>query len=462
MTPSPVTLSQLTAAIGYAIHSNPSLIGVWVMAELSDVRVNSGHCYLELIEKDSSGRTVAKLRATIWQSVFMAINRKFYSATGSNITSGLKVLIRGNASHHAVFGLSFNIMDIDPSYTLGDMERLRREILERLSREGVIDHNKRLNMPMAPQYIAVISAEGAAGYGDFMSQLSGNNYGYSFKVKLFDAIMQGEKTSASIREALERIKQEKNLWDCVVIIRGGGATTDLNGFDEYQLARDVALFPLPVVVGIGHERDRTVLDEIAHTRVKTPTAAAAFFISRLSEAEGRAISAAMEVTRYVTQRISGEIRRIANLEAMIPALTERKLSLASSRLEYIKEKIPMIVNARLNRAELNLESQAKILKSLGGAVLIKNLGSLTQIEERLKRNCENIFQRENDKLENLKRLVEILDPSATLRRGYSVTRFKNKALLDPGKLEDGAEIVTQLANGKIISIVKNTEEFDNL
>ena len=432
------------------------------MAELSDVRVNSGHCYLELIEKDSSGRTVAKLRATIWQSVFMAINRKFYSATGSNITSGLKVLIRGNASHHAVFGLSFNIMDIDPSYTLGDMERLRREILERLSREGIIDHNKRLNMPMAPQYIAVISAEGAAGYGDFMSQLSGNNYGYSFKVKLFDAIMQGEKTSASIREALERIKQEKNLWDCVVIIRGGGATTDLNGFDEYQLARDVALFPLPIVVGIGHERDRTVLDEIAHTRVKTPTAAAAFFISQLSEAEGRAISAAMEVTRYVTQRISGEIRRIANLEAMIPALTERKLSLASSRLEYIKEKIPMIVNARLNRAELNLESQAKILKSLGGAVLIKNLGSLTQIEERLKRNCENIFQRERDKLENLKRLVEILDPSATLRRGYSVTRFKNKALLDPGKLEDGAEIVTQLANGKIISIVKNTEESDNL
>ncbi|MDE6793126.1 MAG: exodeoxyribonuclease VII large subunit, partial [Muribaculaceae bacterium] len=208
-----MTLSQYTAWIGEAMRRVPELWNAWVVAELSDVRINGGHCYMELIEKNAAGQTVAKMRATIWASVFYPLRRKFLNATGRDIATGMKVMLRGGVNHHSLYGLSFNVSDIDPSFTLGDMERLRREIIMRLTNEGIINRNKEVSLPIAPQRVAVISAEGAAGYGDFMNQLLGNADDLKFYPRLFPAIMQGDRTSSSIRAALERVEQTIDLWD---------------------------------------------------------------------------------------------------------------------------------------------------------------------------------------------------------------------------------------------------------
>ena len=265
------TLRQLTENITAVIQRAPSLQNVWVVAELSDLRVVGGQCYTELVEKDAAGNDVANIRATCWASVFFPVRGRFLQATGRELASGLKVMLRGSVAHHPKFGLTFNIFDIDPSYTLGDIERVRREILYKLHYEGILGFNKSLTLPTLVRRVAVISAAGAAGYGDFINQLDSNRYGFKFYPFLFGAVMQGAGTAPSVLAALERVEQTIDLWDCVVIVRGGGSTTDLTGFDNYELARRVATFPLPVIVGIGHERDRNVLDEIACVRCKTPT-----------------------------------------------------------------------------------------------------------------------------------------------------------------------------------------------
>ncbi len=452
--PQAMTLLQFTTAIGNAVRMSPSLQGAWVVAELSDVRVNGGHCYMELIEKSASGQTVAKLRATIWQSRFQYIRQKFYSATGRDVMTGMKVMLYGAATHHTLYGLSFTVNDIDPSYTLGDMERLRREILERLHREGILERNKTLKMPVAPQRIAVISAEGAAGYGDFINQLGGNADGFVFYPHLFHAVMQGERTAGSVMAALEFIEQTIDLWDCVAIVRGGGATTDLNGFDDYALARAVALFPLPGVVGIGHERDRTVLDEIAHTRMKTPTAVASFFIDTLRAASDRVAGMVDWIARYSIDRIQGEQRRISNCEAMLPALLEARLSSARALLEREMTRIPVLVQSRLSHESVRLDNLSRFVATLAETRSSQASRNLDALKEKISMAADAAVKKETVRLSNLSDMVGVLSPSNTLRRGYSITRVDGKAVSDASNLKPGQTIETQLDKGKIISVVK--------
>lgn len=450
----PVTLLDLTAAIGNALRINPNLQGIWVTAELSDVRGSGGHCYMELIEKNDSGQTVAKLRATIWANVFREIRSKFYTVTGKEIATGMKVMVKGSASHHPVYGLSFSINDIDPSYTLGDMERLRREILARLQREGIIDNNRRLEMPLAPQRIAVISAEGAAGYGDFMHQLTENVDGLVFYPYLIPAVMQGDKTSATVRGALEFIEQTIDLWDCVAIVRGGGATTDLNGFDDYELAKAVATFPLPIVVGIGHERDRTVLDEIANIRMKTPTAVASYFIDRLRESYSRIGTLVESVVRYGMDRLTGEGRRLSNCEAMLPALAESRLASARAFLDKEMTRIPVVVTSRLTQAKGVLDTTRRVLGVLAGKRLEQAAQKLDETKGMLSLSLESVLRKEILKVDNLAGMIDVLNPMNTLRRGYSVTRVGGKAVTDVSEIKPGQTITTKLYNGEIESTVK--------
>lgn len=255
----------------------------WVQAELSDVRSNySGHCYLEFVQKDSkSNALVAKARGIIWNNVYSRLKPFFERETGQLFVSGIKVLVKVTVDFHELYGYSLTVVDIDPTYTLGDMARRRKEIISRLESEGILTLNKELELPVLAQRIAVISSATAAGYGDFCNQLEHNPYGFVFYPHLFQAVMQGDKVELSIIAALEKIYQTQEKWDVVVIIRGGGATSDLSGFDTYNLAAHCAQFPLPVLTGIGHERDDTVLDVVSHTRVKTPTAAAEFLINHL-------------------------------------------------------------------------------------------------------------------------------------------------------------------------------------
>lgn len=446
-----MTLLQFTTAIGDAVRRNPMLQGAWVVAELSDVRVNGGHCYMELIEKNPAGQTVAKLRATVWASRFQYVRQKFYAATGRDIMTGLKVMLNGAATHHPVYGLSFSVNDIDPSYTLGDMERLRREILMRLGREGVLGINKTRKMPVAPQRIAVISAAGAAGYGDFMNHLSGNSDGFVFYPLLIPAVMQGDRTSGSVRDALEHVRQTIYMWDCVAIVRGGGATTDLNGFDDYDLARAVATFPLPVVVGIGHERDRTVLDEIAHTRLKTPTAAAAFFVDTLREAYSRAGNLVDVISRYASDRISGETRRLANCEALLPTLAEARLSSAKALLDREMSRIPMLVTSRIARAEAGLEMIRRMTVTLADKIISRTSQRLDDLTARISLSADMAFRRNKIRLDNISAMVDVLSPDNTLRRGYSITRVDGKAVTDSSAVAKGTRITTQLHHGIIES-----------
>lgn len=426
------SLSQFTTAIGNAVRMRPELQNAWVVAELSDVRVSGGHCFMELIEKNEAGQTVAKLRAGIWASRLGLIRRKFYSSTGSDIISGMKVMVFGAATFHNVFGLSFNIVDIDPSYTLGDMERQRREILMRLQKAGVIELNKSQVMPEAPRRIAVISAEGAAGFGDFMNHLFSNSEGFIFYPFLFSAVMQGEKTSASVRDALDRIEQTIDLWDCVAIVRGGGATTDLNGFDDYDLAYRIATFPLPVVVGIGHERDRTVLDEIAHTRMKTPTAVASFFIDSMRSAWMRASQLTDFVTRYATERLAGERRRLSNAESMIPVIVDSSIRRALAYLDNMGRIVATVASGRRPLEEQRLQS----------------------ISDRLRSASDNVVKRSADRLARFGDMIELLSPVNTLRRGYSITRVNGKAVTDSTTVASGTVIETELFKGTLKSTVE--------
>ena len=449
--PAGVPLSQFTATITNAVASARELINVWVIAELSDVRVASGHCYMELIEKNEAGTTVAKLRANIWRNSFMQLRQKFYNITQRDISNGIKVLIRGSVIHHSVYGLSFNIVDIDPSYTSGDLERLRREIILRLQKEGILMGNKSLQFPLAPQKIAVISAEGAAGYGDFINHLNSNSEGFVFYPCLFPCAMQGEKVSESIRGALRKIEATRTLWDCVVIVRGGGATTDLNGFDDYELAKAVATFPLPIVVGIGHERDRNVLDEIANISVKTPTAVAGFFIDRLRNAYDYVLTLTERLRNFSTELMRGEERRLSSVQVFIPQLALRKIEEAKSNINTLQDKIPLLLINRLNKENVKIESIQNYLSTLSKGKLEKENIKIDGIISLLKNFSAIRINQAQLKTKSFEELVNVLNPMNTLKRGYSITRVKGKSLKSIKEVTPDDEIITVLQDGQISS-----------
>lgn len=300
----------------------------WIQAELSDVRSNTtGHCYLEFVQKDPrSNNLVAKARGMIWNNIYRLLKPYFEETTGQLFTSGIKVLVKVTVQFHELYGYSLTVLDIDPAYTLGDMARRRREILLQLEEEGVLTLNKELEIPVLPQRIAVVSSATAAGYGDFCHQLQHNSGGFFFYTELFPALMQGNQVEESVLAALDRINARINEFDVVVIIRGGGATSDLSGFDTYLLAAACAQFPLPIITGIGHERDDTVLDSVAHTRVKTPTAAAELLIHQVAEVAEHLEELSMRIQQGAYMLLDLERRRLETLQTRIPNLVHRKLA----------------------------------------------------------------------------------------------------------------------------------------
>ena len=329
----------------------------WVQAELSDVRSNySGHCYLEFIQKDAGGNNlIAKARGTIWSNIYKMLKPYFEQETGQSFTSGIKVLVQVSVEFHELYGYSLTVLDIDPTYTVGDMERKRREILRQLEEEGVIDLNKDLEMPMLPQRVAVISSSTAAGYGDFCNQLANNSRGYGFHVELFPAIMQGERVEESILAALDAIYHRMEEFDVVVIIRGGGATSDLSGFDTYLLAASCAQFPLPIITGIGHERDDTVIDKVAHTRVKTPTAAAEYLISMMDKCADVLDGMSLRLMQGVRNRLLWEHRRIENLKQRIPSVVVKRIADAKYGLLVAQRDLQMSSRQFLFKRKHRLE-----------------------------------------------------------------------------------------------------------
>lgn len=318
----PMTLYALNSLVREAVSvSLPSRY--WVTGELSEVReAVNGHCYIELVQRDeATGELVAKARGTIWARVYSLLRPYFLEQTGQKFAQGLKVLLLVSVNFHELYGYTLDVCDIEPAYTIGDMARKRQLVIKQLTEEGVIGLNKEMPFPILPQRVAIISSATAAGYGDFCDQLHNNAYGFVFYTKLFPAPMQGSGVEEGIIDALDCIAHEMELWDVVVIIRGGGATSELSCFDTYELANNCAQFPLPIITGIGHRRDESVLDIVAHTSVKTPTAAAEFLIHAMLVQAQRLAQVQQDVVSAVRDRVDGEKHRLQSLVQRIPVAT---------------------------------------------------------------------------------------------------------------------------------------------
>ncbi len=386
---------------------------LWVEAELAGISDSHGHCYMELVEKDDRTNTpVAQARACCWRGTWMRLKPRFERETGQSLQRGMKVLLRVKANFHVAYGFSWIVTDLDPTFTLGDLARRRQEILRILKEEGVIDLNKQLPISPFAKRIAVISSATAAGYGDFCNQLAENAYGFAFETHLFPAIMQGEQVESSIMDALNAIDEVDTstpggAFDVVVIIRGGGSTTDLTGFDTLPLAEHVANFPLPIITGIGHERDTSILDMIACVSVKTPTAVAAFLIDNLTATLSFLEDASLRIANAVKSRMEMEHLRMARLEQSLSSVFAVRKVRETSRLDNIEQRLPTILSTRL--------------------------------------------EREQHRLEMLTQRITSLDPINILRRGYSIVTKDGKSIKDATKLKLGDKVEITFAKGKVKS-----------
>ena len=457
--PTAYTLSAFSRFVAQAMSREPVLMGAWVVAEISDMAERGGHCYMTLIEKDASGTTIARMRANIWANRYLHIKNKFLYATQRELTNGMKVMFYGGANYHPNYGLSFNIGDIEPSFTMGDLERIRREILAALQREGILNRNRSLTFSDPPRKIAIISSATAAGYGDFMNQLQHNSAGVEFNTLLFPAIMQGDRTAQSVMAALDLVEQTSSImpWDCVVIIRGGGATTDMNGFDDLNLARRVATFPIPVIVGIGHERDRCVLDEIACVRCKTPTAVAAWLSDTAGMAWQRVCDLTSRIASFATERLKGEHIRLQSIETMIPSLADARIRNARIRLQSLSALIPSAAREATSKEKIRLEGITTTLRMASRMRIQKEYPLLESTAESVRTAAISMLEKEKTRIDSLCRLTEVLSPTSTLKRGYSITRVNGKAVTDPKTVKPGDIIETQTAQGMIISKAETTD-----
>ncbi|WP_455537279.1 exodeoxyribonuclease VII large subunit [Prevotella koreensis] len=409
----------------------------WVEAEISELRVVRGHCYIDLIEKSEGTNTpIARASAKCWQNTWSVISPYFEKVTGQRLCSGMNVLMLVSANFHPAYGFSWIISDIDPTYTLGDMARKRQAIIEQLKREGVFDLQKELSLPLFCQHIAVISSANAAGYGDFVDQLESNAYGFRFVTRLFPATMQGEGVEQSIIAALNNIYEtfltsDETAPDCVVIIRGGGATSDLSGFDTLALAENVAQFPIPVITGIGHERDESILDMISHTRVKTPTAAAALLIDHLKR-----------VWDYLQEA-----------QGVLETNARQRMDLEQMRLQRAAQKIPPLFSLFKERQERRIDSMMRDMIAAAQRSISDDMHKLETQESVIKPMLERRVTGEMHRLQMLGQRVSALDPDLLLKRGYSITLHEGKIVRDASQLKHGDKIETRVEKGTIHSIV---------
>ncbi|MBE9509463.1 MAG: exodeoxyribonuclease VII large subunit [Bacteroidetes bacterium] len=427
------TLFDLNKRIRNSIEQNfPD--SYWVIAEISELKINnSGHCYLELIEKDpNQDKIIARARATIWSYTFRMLKPYFETASGISLDKGIKILVKAKVTFHEQYGLSLNILDIDPGYTLGDMERKRQETLRQLEKDGVLEMNKQIPFPTAPQRIALISSETAAGYRDFMNQLLSNTYGFTYYVKLFPAIMQGDEAITSLIKALDKIYLHENFFDIVVIIRGGGSKSDLSCFDSYDLAYHITQFPLPVLTGIGHEQDISVADLAAHTKLKTPTAVAEFLIMQtyslnqyLEELHTTAINLVNDCLQKKQEQIDDLSRKLARIGNNVLVINSRTLD----QLSYSFEK-------RTNRF---LQAKKDFLRYSQSA--IKSFSRKYIIEKK-------------HYLQIATKTINYMDPQQVLKRGYSLTYHNGIIIRNVSGLAKGDMITTKFERDEVNSKVE--------
>lgn len=428
---------------------------IWVTAEIASVLENrQGHCYLELVDKrDGDESPVAAAKGTIWAFTYRMLKPYFETTAGRRLEKGMKVLVQVEVVFHELYGFSLNIKDIDPTFTIGDIERKRREIIGQLEQEGIIDMNKNLEMPLLPKNVAVISSPTAAGWGDFLDQLQNNSYGYKFHVKLFPAVMQGEKTTESVIAALDRIYEHEDLFDVVVIIRGGGAQADLGCFDSYDMAANVAQFPLPVIAGIGHERDETIVDSVAFARVKTPTAAATFLIEAFQDFEARIEELKEDFLEEVDELLLREKKRQRQLSLDFKRTAQRVLDNHANHLRWFSHELGRVAQLFVQNRRGMFGTIHVRLRNRLELLFSRNSVAMQRYAEKMRRQCGGVFDRNRYLLELAETKMKYVDPKNVLERGYSITRLNGKAVHSAKELKSGDVLETLLAEGIVKSVV---------
>lgn len=471
---SSLTLRQMNALVREAIGARLS-DAYWVTAELSEVRFHQrGHCYLGLVEKaNDSNALLARAPAVIWAGPAQQIIPRFELETGCKWESGIKVLIQVQVSFHEVYGLQYQVVNIDPTYTLGDIQRRRTEIVRQLTEEGVVDMNRALPLPRPLLRIAIISSPTAAGYGDFCQQLAATHY--AFQTQLFAATMQGDGVEQSVIAALGRIMDEVDRWDAVAIIRGGGAVSDLNGFETYMLAASVAQFPLPVLTGIGHERDETVLDLVACRRFKTPTAVAAFLVESAACEENGIHTLAAQLQNLTQRVLHREHLRTGHLETLLRnsarGVLERQLTRRAHLSALLKARTESLVHGEWQRIQFMtphlsaaagrcLRSERERQTHLVDRFLLRihshlegQRQKLLYIAPMIPTAAQRLLRGERERLQYIRDKLALASPERSLQLGFSITRADGRVVRDVAQLRPGQTIVTQLAKGEVKSQV---------
>lgn len=454
-----LSLFELSQKIQEALE-NTFPTRVWVVGEVSELKENrSGHCYLELVEKDEDSDTIkAKARAIIWSWSYRMIKPYFETSTKRILSAGIKVLVLCDITYHPVYGFSLNIQDIDPTYTIGDIEQQRKITIERLVADGVYDMNKEVGFPILPKNVAVISSPTAAGFQDFSHQIDSNAQGYKINYKLFSAVMQGEKAEESIIEALNQIHSTIDSWDVVAIIRGGGSQIDLSCFDSYMLASNVAQFPLPVITGIGHEKDVTITDMIAYTRLKTPTAVAEFLLDQFSNAENWILEAMENFIDAANSFIRTKNEYINRTQSkVIPQI----IKITNNQNIKLHRQI-MICMDSVSRYQSQREFE---LKNTLGIINYSVVGIFEKSKVKLNYITRSYYNRPkknlilaNEKLNHFEKNLSALNPEKILKRGYSITFINGKVIKDSKDIQRGSKIETILAKGSIESVVESVNK----
>ena len=427
-----LTLYELNNFVRKVLEINLSET-YWLQAELSEVKENRGHCFVEFVQKAKKNNSIiAKARGQIWASKWAIMRPYFEQTTGQRLSAGMEVLVEVEVTFHEAYGYSLNIIDIDPRFTLGDIAKRRQEIIKQLQEEGVYEMNKEIELPTLLQRIAVISARGAAGYGDFLNQLHNNDHGLKFYTCLFEAVMQGSNCVPSVIAALDRIATVEELFDCVVIIRGGGSTSDLNSFDNYDLGANIAQFPLPIITGIGHDRDVTIPDMVSKLHVKTPTAAAAFLV-QCGTAQLERIKVLTETIATVSREAVAQSReQLAYYGNFIPLAAAKLVETSRMRLKGYTQSIPLVLKSRLSNERVGLQHK----------------------QEAIKAALNTSMERQRLLIASLTDKVNLLSPQNTLNRGYSLTTCNGHVVTSVDALKTGSVIETTLADGKVTSVVE--------
>ncbi len=452
-----ISLTELQLIIKDSLYlSMPGMY--WVTAEIAEIKENfAGHCYLELIDKQSDEKNIrARIKAIIWSNRYSFLRSFFENITGQPLREGLKILVKVKIEYHQIYGLSLIISDIDPAFTIGDMAMKRQMIIKRLGDEGIFDMNKEVEFPVLTQRIAIISSKNAAGYTDFINHLKGNSYGYVFFTALFESAMQGADTEADVVNALYRISENIELFDAVAIIRGGGSQTDLSWFDNYNIAYHVTQFPLPVLTGIGHEKDQSVTDMVAYLSLKTPTAVADFLVNSMSEAEGHLTEMSdriIEKSRIIieTYRTLLESDRMKLIPVATLMISEFKALLSGNIIELIntgKELISKAARVPSNQLTRLTHSARSLISGHRSSIDIK--------KQNLKSSTIGLTGRINVKIQGLENSLGILSPENVLKRGYTITSLNGKIIKQSALLKDDDLIDTIFRDGTVKSRVTGT------